>query len=42
MLRGLEHISCEERLGELGLFSLERRRAWGTPHSSLSVLKGGF
>lgn len=41
-IKGLEHLSYEDRLRDLGLLSVEKRTLWGDLIVAFPYLKGAF
>jgi len=42
MIRGMEHLSYEDRLREIGMFRPEKRRLWADLTAALQYLKGAY
>ena len=42
MIQGLEHLSCKDRLRELGMFSPVKRRFQGDLTEAFQYLKGAY
>ena len=42
VIQGMEHLPYRDRLRELGLFSLEKRRVWGVLRVAFQYLKGAI
>jgi len=42
MIPGMEHLPSKDRLGDLGMFSLENRRLQGDLRAAISYLKGSI
>jgi len=39
MIQEMEHLPCEDRLRELGVFCLEKRRLWGDLRAVFQYVK---
>ena len=42
MIQAMAHLSYKDRLRELGLFSLQKRRLWGDLRAAFQYLKGTY
>ncbi|KAK4816216.1 hypothetical protein QYF61_013454 [Mycteria americana] len=42
MITGLEHLSCKNRLRQLGLFTLEKKGLWGDLIAAFQYLKRAY